>query len=585
MDTGLRRGARTAAFLSTTALIALLSGCSGSGAGSCQSNRDCVLGETCISGSCQTIQQQGCQNDEQCALGEYCDQNSHRCLTITIGDPDAGVTADAGTSTVTADGGVETDGGVHTGPCTVDTECGTPPIDICVAMQCVKGCEQPDGLPCTGGLVCDSATGHCVDPNLNCQQDSDCNPPTQICIANSCVFGCALDTTLCQAGEICDTNTGRCVVVQTSCTQDSECSPPMTVCESNQCVPGCGQAGGIQCSGATPFCDAPTGRCSNVDPNACQLDADCTGADEICVNNSCTLRCDAAGSPGCVAPQVCNTTTGRCLQGNLPLGDACLDDDQCATGLCLGLTINATSLSVCSTPCGATSQCPLNFTCGDLGGMSFCLGENLTTPPATWDTRSGGLCNTTTNTCQSGWCNTGQSQCIETCSRNGDCASFGGNCWAYEHTDAAGNNVFDSLCYDPGSGSATGAACAQNGNCRSGICSRYTSVCAQQCCSDADCGATQNCGVYDLAADTVVKICLNKSATSGSAALGATCTAANQCDSEICAPTDPAVMNSPMKCSTLCCRDADCGVLPGGGRCRPLTGPVTGTIVGVCLPN
>jgi hypothetical protein len=581
MGTGLRRGALTAAFLVIGALA--LAGCSGSGAGACQSNRDCVTGETCISGTCQVLQRQGCQNDEQCALGEYCDLNTHACLPITSVEPDAGVTpSDAGTSTTARDGGVGRDSG--TGLCSVDSDCGTPPVDICVALLCVTGCEQPDGLPCTGGLVCDSATGHCIDPNVNCQQDVDCNPPTQICVNNACVFGCGLDTTLCQGGQICDTTTGRCVTVQTSCTQDSECSPPMTVCESSQCVPGCGQPGGIQCSGATPFCEATTGRCTANNPNACQLDTDCTNPNEICVNNACTLRCDAPGSAGCVAPQVCNTTSGRCVQGNLPLGGTCAADLECASGFCLGLTINMTSVSVCTTPCGATSQCPLDFTCGEVSGMSFCLSETITTPPATWDTRSGGACSTTTNTCQSGWCNTGQNQCIETCSRNADCASFGGNCWVYEQSGTGGAS-FDSLCFDPGSGSATGAACSQNAGCRSGICSRYSSTCAQHCCSDADCPASQNCDFYDLDASHIAKICINKDPTSGSAALGASCTSWNQCDSEVCIPTDPAVMNSPQKCSTLCCRESDCNIIPGGGKCRPAEGPITGTIVGVCIPN
>ncbi len=575
--------------LFATMTAGFVAACGGGGptpGGSCQSNRDCVTGETCISGTCQIVGATGCRNDEQCPLGEYCDTEDKTCKTFTSSTTDGGVImppVDAGTSTTGMDGGTgQPDSG--TGICMVDADCGNPPINVCVADQCVLGCGQAGGLTCTGGTVCDMATGHCVSSNPSCQMDSDCNPPTEICVGNQCVFGCALNGSLCQAGEVCDTNTGRCVVIQTSCQMDSECNPPMTVCESTQCVPGCDQPGGIQCSGQTPFCDAATGRCNNNNPNACNLDADCTGTDEICVNMACVLRCDAAGSAGCTAPEVCDNTSGRCVTGGLPLGDSCSQDAQCTTGLCLALTINMASVSVCSTPCGATSNCPLDFTCGDVSGMSFCLGENLNSPPATWDTASGGACSTTVNTCQSGWCNTGQNQCIEKCSRNSDCAAFGGNCWTYEQT-GTGGTTFDNLCYDPGSGSATGASCTQNSNCRSGVCSRYASTCAAHCCSDADCPTTQSCEAYDIDASNIVKICANKNATSGSSALGASCTMWNECDSEVCAPTNPAVMNSPQKCSTLCCRDADCNILPLGGRCRATTGPVTGTILGVCIPN
>lgn len=591
MGLGPHRAAPTsrAALVVAAALAAILTACSGgpTPGGSCQSNQDCVAGETCIAGTCLAATNPGCTNDEQCPLGQYCDTEDSTCKMFSSTDPDAGVSpdpdaGDAGSSTVAMDGGTRPDSG--TGLCTVDTDCGTPPRDICQAGQCVLGCAEAGGLMCTGGTVCDPATGHCVSENPSCQMDSECNPPTEICIGNQCVFGCGLDSTLCQAGEVCDTNTGRCVMVQTNCTDDSQCSPPMTVCESSQCVPGCEQPGGVQCSGQTPFCDSATGRCTNNNPNGCTLDADCTNPDEICVNMVCTLRCDAAGSPGCTAPEVCNTTSGRCVPGGLPLGDPCTQDAQCTTGYCLGLTINMMTMNVCSRPCGATSQCPLDFTCGDLGGMRFCLGENISNPPATFDTPAGGACNMTTNTCQSGWCNTGQSQCIETCSRNVDCTSFGGNCWTYEQTGTNGT-TYDNLCYDPGSGSGPGVACTQNSNCRSGICNRYSGTCATHCCSDGDCGTTQNCQPYDLDASTIANICVIKSTTAGSLGLGATCTDAAQCDSEVCVPTNPAMMGSPSKCSTLCCQDSDCNQLPAGGRCRAAQGPVTGTIVGVCIPN
>lgn len=577
----MRRVTTSSLFLAAALLVGACSG-GPSGAGeSCTTNADCQTGQICISFTCRASSTpKACMNNDDCGIGFFCDTASGQCTDL-MDSRDAGA-GDAGSSTTSRDAGVR-DGGPNTGQCFMDTECGTPPVDICVANQCVKGCGEPDGVTCTGGTVCDTATGHCVNPMMSCQMDGDCNPgpPTQICIGNQCVFGCGIDPMLCQAGEICDTGTGHCVMAPTNCTMDNECSPPMTVCEAPQCVPGCGEPGGIQCSGTTPMCDATTGRCIGASP--CMFDADCTGMNEICVNSACVLRCDVMGGLVCNAPQVCNPSTGRCTAGALPLGGTCAFDSQCQSNFCMPLTVAMVSHEICTTGCSSTSDCPTDFTCGNVSGMSLCLPETLTTPPATWDTPSGGACSTTTNTCQSGWCNTGTNQCIETCQRDSDCASFGGQCWTYEQTGTT--TEFDHLCFNAGTGGADGAACTTNANCISGVCNRYQNTCGDHCCDDSDCAAAENCGVYDLDATTIVKLCAPRAGTAGTTPFGGTCTAPTDCDSEICAPLDPANAMSPRQCSSTCCTDADCSILPNGGRCRPVGSPVMNTIVGVCIPN
>lgn len=561
------------------------SGCSGetTAGGSCTTNADCVSGEICISFTCKgAVTPTSCTDDDGCDSGFTCDTEINQCV-MSSRDGGTGAGRDGGTNTSTSgrDGGVGSDGG--TGQCQTDQECGTPPADICVANQCVVGCNEPNGITCTGGTTCDPS-GHCVQPMSSCNMDGDCNPgpPTQVCISNVCVFGCGVDPTLCVAGEICDTGTGRCVNAPMPCAMDSECNPPMTVCEVPQCVPGCNQPGGIQCNAPTPMCDMATGRCS-AGPT-CNLDADCTGANEICINNACTLRCDAPGGLVCNSPQVCNPATGRCVMGNLPLGDPCSDDAQCATGLCLNLTVGGMAREICSDPCGAGRECPLNFSCSDVSGMSFCLSENLPNPPASFDTPPGGSCSSGSNTCQTGWCNTGTNQCIETCQRDNHCSGFGNQCWTYEQT-GTGGTLFDHLCIVPTSGNADRAGCSTNANCRSGICNRYASQCAGHCCSDADCNSNESCAIYDLDATTVVKVCMPRSATAGTGALGTACTAASDCESEVCIPLNPADMASPRRCSTTCCNNADCAALPTGGRCRAFNGPVMNTIIGACIPN
>ena len=130
-------------------LLGLGLGCGSSGptpGGPCQSQGDCVDGEVCISGVCQVVGSVECRNDEACPLGERCDLESSTCVTIVV--PDAGpLPQDGGpndTGASMTDGGA--DAGVDAGPvdtggngsCTIDTECGTPPVDVCVANTCVK---------------------------------------------------------------------------------------------------------------------------------------------------------------------------------------------------------------------------------------------------------------------------------------------------------------------------------------------------------------------------------------------------------------------------------------------------------------
>lgn len=529
--------------LAWCALLVFAAACSGSpsSGGPCNSNRDCVSGETCVGGQCvpaNTGKMFECSSDDACPSDQVCDLSDHTCQPI--GGADSGIAAgnDASTSTGTpgADGGMM---------------------------------PLPDGGTATS----------------TCTADSQCNPPSEICLSGTCRFGCTLDTTLCTTGQVCDTNTGHCVAVPTSCTLDSQCAPPVTVCESTQCVNGCGQPGGIQCVGATSFCNTATGRCEPPPPPPpCNLDTDCNDPLLICVANLCTPRCDApAGS--CPAGQVCNRADGRCLPGQIALGGTCTLDAQCSSNFCLALNAGMSTYTICSEPCAAASNCPLDFACTTVSGMNFCLGESLFgPPPATFDTTAGGFCNMTTNTCQSGWCNTGASVCIETCSKEGDCANFGGNCHTYQYTSGTAT-AFDNICYNPASGSNAGAACSGNANCRSGVCNRYNGTCARHCCSDANCGATETCLVYDMDATTPVKICTPRSASAGAGALGASCTVAADCESEVCAPVDPADPASPMKCSTTCCANTDCAALPLGGRCRPFNGPIMNTLLGVCIPN
>ncbi len=317
----------------------------------------------------------------------------------------------------------------------------------------------------------------------------------------------------------------------------------------------------------------------------CARDSDCGSADQICVNTTCVLRCDRTGAPACAANTVCNSADGRCIPGNLALGADCALDSQCASRVCLGFTIGGNARNVCAQTCGRSAECPLDFSCLYLSGTNFCLSENIFTPPASYNIRAGGACSSANIACQSGWCNTQALQCIETCSREADCSAFGANCFTYTQTPAGGGTLYDNLCLTQ-TNSLIGATCATNATCRTGVCNRYAQQCAAHCCSDADCPAAQVCGLYDLDATTgdIVKICGPRSPGGGALPIGSPCTVNEQCDSEVCTPTTLAP-NAPLACSTLCCNNADCAMIPNG-RCIPSEGPTVGpvaTIVGVCV--
>jgi hypothetical protein len=286
----------------------------------------------------------------------------------------------------------------------------------------------------------------------------------------------------------------------------------------------------------------------------------------------------------CAANTLCNPADGRCIPGNLALGADCSLDAQCTTRICLGINVNGMPRNLCSRGCARSLDCPLDFSCLYISGMNFCLSENLFTPPATFDVPVGGACATGNIRCQSGWCNPSAGQCLETCSREADCATLGNNCFMY--TQAGPPPSYDHICVAQTT-RLIGAACTLNSECRTGICSRYTQQCAAHCCSDADCSAAQVCGLYDVDTTTgeLVKLCGPRSPTAGNLPIGATCTTNTDCDSEVCVAANFSSMTPPLQCSTLCCTDADCGQI-ANGRCVPLGGPTVGTvmtIVGACV--
>jgi hypothetical protein len=427
-----------------------------------------------------------------------------------------------------------------------------------------------------------------------CQSNRDC-PAGEPCISGRCkpVQGpkiCHKDSD-CTLGQYCDVADGQCKSIMAwgndaSIGQDASSADAIDMSDAQA---NDAQSNDAQSSDAGVGIDAIGNADASPPPDAFTFDAlavDATAPDATRSDASppdAVLTLDAAVNPDASTPMDASSADAS-LPTNLPLGASCTFNPQCVSGTCLAVTLGTTSVQVCTNPCGRSADCPLHFTCANVSGMGFCFGESAyPAPQPSFVTAAGGACSSTSNTCQSGWCNTAADQCLEDCSRPADCG--GPDCTTYAQMTAAGT-TYEHLCFPPtGGGAPTGTPCLADTDCMSGICDRYQGACGVQCCTDLDCAPAESCVVYDLDPTTPVKLCAPRSTGAGSGALGASCTQPSDCESEVCAPTDPANASSPRKCSTTCCTHADCAALPLGGSCEAFAGPISNTLLGACVPH
>lgn len=497
----------------------------------------------------------------------------------------------------------------------------------------LAGCVLPevalDGrpCPCVEGFVCDTRTNVCVpkgvDPNLDggprdggpgaerdggddpnrdageverdggvprdggpgrdggprdagifpdCLVDIDCASPASTCVNQTCVPGCGeAGGPTCGGAETCVD--ARCIAVGAACMDSSECGdgPPSGVCVDGACRPGCGAVEGT-CRGDRQCAD--DGFC--VVAPRCATQGDCGHPDYNCIDQRCVRRCDRPYGYPCHGDSTCDAF-GRCT--GLGVGAACTDDDACGTGYCLILGSPPVE-SYCTRPCAATSDCPLDFTCARVDGAKQCVRETSFSGSQMLDTPTGGACTAMVNTCQSQLCSTGDF-CLERCSRDENCDPFDLDCVTIE-LDTQNGTIFLNACVTNG-GFAVGQSCLNNDQCQSGLCNRYTEQCAKPCCSGADCAAGDICTVYDLATALPLTVCLTPGAP-GTLEYGAACNNNTACRSGLCVPVDPDNQAGPKACTTYCCDDFDCGVLPSGGRCATLDGPIANAQTKVCVP-
>ncbi|MCC6621661.1 MAG: HYR domain-containing protein [Deltaproteobacteria bacterium] len=290
---------------------------------SCNDNKLCTEGDTCVSGACTAGPQKACPGSA-CRDAGTCNPDDGTCVPGPI-KPN-------GTS------------------CSDDDLCTTS--DACDAGTCKPGPQLacPGATECTFASTCDRATGQCGTP-ANKPDGTTCNDRDACSTLDQCQSGqCAAITkitcpeTACRHPGTCSPTTGLCGTGTakddgTPCSDDNLCTTG-DACLTGSCKPGaplsCGSGG--QCA-SDGTCDPNTGACvDNPAPGqACDDEDPCTFDDVCDADGGCAgedVVCDDPPGPCYEAIGVC--TDAGCVYA-LADGKACDDDDPCTQDdVCLG---------------------------------------------------------------------------------------------------------------------------------------------------------------------------------------------------------------------------------------------------------
>ena len=415
------------------------------------------------------------------------------------------------------------------GPCTANTDCVggicDPTSNTCESADlCGNGViESGEGCDDGGVVSGDGCSSAClIEDNLGvCASDSDCVSNTcdtaiGICGVNPSCGNGILEVNL---GEACDDGnilggdgcSENCLVeddFMTPCSTDAQCVGGTCDLSAGVCAPSCDD--NAQClSGA---CNAVTGVCNVIDRCGNSLVETAEGCDDgnVASNDGCNSSCRIEDGLG-----------------------TCLLDDDCASNSCDPLT------NICdpNTLCGDGNidtafgeSCDDGDAMGGDGCSENCLIEDNEGPCTTNNQCLGGICDLTSNTCESAQvcgnglvevgegCDDGavvsgdgcSSVCLVennngVCSSDSDCASnicdlATGVCGVNPN---CGNGIletsFGEACDDSNTLGADGCSetclieddfstpCSQNEQCISGTCDLTTGQCAPSCNDNAQC--------------------------------------------------------------------------------------------------
>ena len=438
---------------------------------------------------------------------------------------------------------------------------------VCWNYRCTQACtvdaDCPQGMTCarqpTGRLRCQWSDGS----KDACERDADC-----------------------PAGEVC------------SLQFDTEANP-FTACRTRECDPAgdeC-QAAGDPCGRGLPPCSS--GRCEARGGQrfcfqACTETEDCP-ADMICAGEkvgddltigSCILfngSADACQSDAdCPDDEVCTHVNGMdgyqglcaAASGEGQLGEACINRDDCASGLCR----DDPAGDYCTSVCAADADCGPGYICnrrwfedaedGYYSGWCWRADASAIPCDAQSDCPEGEAC--------SGFWNVDgpATYCIPP---HGD-AQFGEPC------DAA-DDCYNYFCLSNEDGGYCTTYCSQDADCMEGyLCGRYRwneeeddflGICKRvdgsgtPCEYNSDCTADEVCQHFG-SVEGLDSRCL---APVGDRSHGEPCDSYLQCDAHLCDPR--------FGCRSLCAEDEHC---PAGNLCLAFQYSDTEGVFEACRP-
>ena len=499
---------------------------------------------------------------------ERCNDRDDDCNGVVDDEPGASaacpVTACTATAQCVAGACVTTQIACDDGnPCTSDS---------CDPMTGCQVANQPDGLSCSDGNVCNGneicSAGNCTPGmSLDCDDGNGCtmdtcdpldgcrNHPIPACCTNDA--DCA-DISACTINERCAA--GSCISDPLGCDDSNVCTTdscnPMSGCVNTPVVNGISCADGNVCNGVeacdggacsagssldcddhnpctADSCDLLHGCVNASIPGCCASDADCADTsactvNERCVDNACTsdpLSCDDGHV--CTTDS-CNPETG-CVTAPVPNGQSCNDLDfcngaeTCQAGVCTsgqgpdcddsnGCTTDSCSPSTGCVHSAVAACCTTDLDCADTDACTVdehCAGGSCTSAPRDCDDA---------NACTADTC-APASGCLHTAVVDGTGCSDGNFCDGVEHcaagicTNGSEPNCDDlNPCTADSCVNASGCAHAQMPAC---------------CTTDAQCADSDQCTINERC--TALHTCVSDPRT---------CDDGNSCTTDSCSSAD-----------------------------------------------
>jgi hypothetical protein len=314
---------------------------------------------------------------------------------------------------------------------------------------------------------------------------------------------------------------------------------------------------------APEVCNGKDDNCNGlIDENVCvDPGAKCSPKLGKCISNPC----DPMDPMACMNGMICDPGTLQCVTpAAKKLGDPCMADSECVTGLCAGANVLANRLgpgAVCSKTCCVSDDCPTGFVCFAPGtGGNYCVSANAL--GRTVGATKAGAPSQNQSDCRSGLLGN-NGRCVDSCCSASNCAQ-GSSCML---------GMLDGhrtlMCTTPFGAGGQDSDCNSTSACSAGACASYGNVftynaCIMPCCGSGSCGNLFGgyptvCWDMDLGNGEIAPLCgQTKQQGGGSASVGAPCSVNNQCRSDRCYQNK--------YCTDVCCVDSDC---PIDMSCRP----------------